>query len=153
MMFSQETHKMPLPPRAMGESDWEKICQRTQDFIDESSPNHPILFVDPGVKDRDLNAARKAIKLMFNETGLLDEASYPRVCGLKELFYRMQQKASKITNKEAFASKQKAQQVIDSSTFIYSTCLDTSGCQYHVDEDVPLYCCLARLETFLIILQ
>lgn len=128
-----------MPPDCDGESDWEVIECAIRDFIAfDKSDRRPILFVDPGEKDRDLDDVVCGLKKIDYEMGR-DQDSY-RVLGLETLFFRLVQRAQEITGNDPFQSIEETRNKMNKNEFTYSQI----GCKFHNDEDVLQYCCLAR---------
>ena len=136
---SKETHQLPIPPELEGEQSWIRISEKLDAFIGTyQSIYRPILFVDPGVKSRDFEDARKTLNRFNLE---LEYSEKYRLCGLDELFLRLQKKAAEYNGRKPFESIGMARLELSKNKFIYSTEL---GCDFHREKDNLFFCSLSR---------
>lgn len=85
---SEETHRLPLPPNAMGERNWPNLLKQIFAFIDGSPTQVPALYTD----ENQIPIITSFLKTFCIEA---NEETEFRIYPLQNLFYALKQESCK----------------------------------------------------------
>ncbi|XP_055593341.1 protein maelstrom homolog [Uranotaenia lowii] len=138
-IISEESHQLPIPPNAFGESDFSIILEKLVAFIDyDKKPfkrGFP-LFVDA----KEVKMAQSILDQFCEDT----KKTYNfLICPLNEFFFRLKRATEKYgMDICAFPAKTIADILLKKDPYEY-----TSGiaCNYHEDNGISRFCALSRV--------
>uniref|UniRef100_A0A182KB73 Maelstrom domain-containing protein n=1 Tax=Anopheles christyi TaxID=43041 RepID=A0A182KB73_9DIPT len=131
---AEEDHQLPIPPNAMGETDFGDVAMKLFTFLLQDD-ELPLLFTD----QKDVLVVENMLELILREH--LDEMEL-NVCPLAELFFRLKQSVEQyMMDQTTFPSVHIAQQIITKDVYDYTKGI---SCEYHEEKDHVLYCPLSR---------
>lgn len=138
LAHAKKTHRLPLPPKIDGETDY-KI--KILDFIGKHDSRNqiPPLFVETGHVGIDIKAAVKTLGKITAQTGNVVFRVYP----LEELFYRLH-KILEGNKTGELLSTVSAHDVLSRDTFTHFDI----GCKFHQMKDANHECCLAKVKSW-----
>lgn len=91
--FSEKTHRLPCPPRAIGETDFARIFERTLEILatgnDDEHKGKPMVFVLEGVNNENVRMVRSFFQQFSDDYEKID------VLPLTRLFLELKLKAAK----------------------------------------------------------
>ncbi|XP_061519567.1 protein maelstrom homolog isoform X1 [Anopheles gambiae] len=131
---AEEDHQLPLPPNAMGVSDYGDVAMRLFSFLLQND-DMPLLFTD----ETDVPRVESMLEHILSDH--LSEIEL-RICPLAELFFRLKQNVELyMMDQTTFPSVYIAQQIITKDVYDYTKGI---SCDYHEEKDNVLYCPLSR---------
>ena len=134
---SAQTHKRKLPPDVEGETDYVIIFKKMMEFlgVDDPKKKLPILFVEPGMNNKDYKAAQLTLDKLVKLNKLnIEFRLYPT----EYLLFKLHKK----TTDEPFSSVLMAKEMMRRDKFEYSDI----GCEFHRNEEASQHCCLAKVK-------
>jgi hypothetical protein len=143
---SQATHALPLPPRAIGETDYSKIFEKMMDFVGvdvgKKVYSYPIIFTKSGSMNEDIKAAKMTIDKICEEAGHNNLSL--RVYPIEQLFYRLHKKCVQDSNETAFSSIALATDSLYRNKFEERDI----GCDFHKKKDRNPHCSLSKVKAW-----
>uniref|UniRef100_A0A182Q4Y0 HMG box domain-containing protein n=1 Tax=Anopheles farauti TaxID=69004 RepID=A0A182Q4Y0_9DIPT len=131
---ADEDHQLPIPPNAMGETDYDKIATALLSFLLQDG-KMPLLFTD-----RD--DVGKVENMLIDILGVNAEGMRLYVCPIAELFFQLKKRAQQnLLEQSGFPSVHIAQQIITKDVYDYTKGI---SCEYHDHRDNVKYCALSR---------
>uniref|UniRef100_A0A182PRJ3 HMG box domain-containing protein n=1 Tax=Anopheles epiroticus TaxID=199890 RepID=A0A182PRJ3_9DIPT len=134
---AEDNHQLPIPPNAMGESDFGEVMMKLVTFLlkDDTSNELPLLYTDQD----DVPKVENMLEVIFGDQ--LDDMEV-NVCPLAELFFRLKQSVELfMMDQTTFPSVHIAQQIILKDVYDYTKGI---SCEYHEAQDNVLNCSLSR---------
>lgn len=151
-LLSDETHKYPLPPEALGETNYLNILMKIIDFMPQDE-EFPILFTegcDENTADaRVLNSTKRILEHIFEKAQEYQIASELRVYSIMELFYYLKEVITEAKNYNDPSLREKSFRDISEAIQIFKQ-TETSfkyaalACDYHESVDVIVHCCFSK---------
>lgn len=118
----EHTHKLPLPPKALGEKDYSKIFHKVANFVKDPE----IVLVGPGRKGNEIDEVEKAF---FDLWKTSEGSRLPLFMGVADFGYELR----------LFNSTEEAQSVLLGSN------VTGSACKYHQKDEIEsMYCAKAK---------
>uniref|UniRef100_A0A182NCG6 HMG box domain-containing protein n=1 Tax=Anopheles dirus TaxID=7168 RepID=A0A182NCG6_9DIPT len=133
-LHSDEDHQLPIPPNAMGESDFDKIAMTLLAFLLQDG-EMPLLFTDH-------DDVAKVESMLLDVLEERAEGMRLYVCPLAELFFQLKKRGQQdLLERSTFPSVHIAQQIITRDVYDYTKGI---SCEYHEHRDNVKYCALSR---------
>lgn len=139
---SEESHQLPLPPNAIGETNYSRLLKEMVMFIaDDGAEELPPLFTR-----RAEVPIVKSIIAQFCADAKEDESLF-RVYPLEELFFVLKKAAAKQGQDldEGFASIHVAHSYLDRDQY---ECQSGISCEHHDNLDIGKYCALSMVTRY-----
>lgn len=139
--WSEETHRLPVPPDSKGETDFSVLLEKLLNFIDfeeEKKCKNFLLFTDA----KDVGETENILSQFTEDSKIL----FPfLVCPLGEFFYQLKVATERYglgLDKPNFPGRTIADVLLKKDPYEY-----TSGisCDFHEDLGNPRYCALSRV--------
>ncbi|XP_052900859.1 protein maelstrom homolog [Anopheles moucheti] len=132
---SKNSHELPIPPNALGLTDYDEIAKRLVNFL-KMEKNTPLLLFTERQEVPMVENMLKAILGNLTAEGML------YVCSLPELFHQLQLAVEAYDKDEEIpSSAHKAQQMLDVDCFSYTTGI---SCDYHESNELLIHCALSQ---------
>ncbi|KFB37354.1 AGAP002022-PA-like protein [Anopheles sinensis] len=134
---SEMNHKLPIPPNALGEKDYDKIATKFREFLSQFSGDEmPLLFTN----SEDLVKIDQMLADVMNDDPDNREVF---VCPLKELFYHLKKTSVKMLNEgnRPIPSMHALQVLILKDVYDYSPNI---SCDFHDNIGDGKYCALSQ---------
>jgi protein maelstrom len=146
---SEETHRLPPPPNIEGEDSYDTMFSDIMEFLvgRDGKRSIPPIFVEPGMKDEDIKAAKLTLEKIVKKGGQGRNIVF-RVYPMEQMLYRLNKKCVEARNAEsrsfvkAFNSAIMAKDMMSRDEFMYADI----GCQFHRKEDANNHCCLSKVK-------
>lgn len=135
---SNKTHKLPVPPRAIGETEYELILNQMIEFFIEDSTvkeNFPVF-----VRENEMEMSETIIRAFCDKS----EVDYDtiRILPVEFLFHKLRVAIDKVfVEKESEFSMAIAYAYLEQDSYQYYA---GNGCKYHEKDDVNIHCALSR---------
>lgn len=135
--MSDSTHRLPIPPHAMGTENWEDVFQQILEFITIDGIVHPLYTLPEHMP---------MIKSFIRQFCQCDDSCDPNtipIYSLTFMFFVLKQQTSKYGvngNSKGFNSIHTAQTMLDRDIYDYTAGI---SCTYHEDNDISKYCALS----------
>uniref|UniRef100_A0A182S6Z3 HMG box domain-containing protein n=1 Tax=Anopheles maculatus TaxID=74869 RepID=A0A182S6Z3_9DIPT len=133
---TNKTHQLPVPPNALGISDFNEIANSVLSFL-ETDENLPLLFTDA--------AAVPAVEnMLMSIMGTRESAlKTMHICPLAPLLFRLTQGTARYSERNApnIPSALLAQEILSVDQYGYTQGI---SCDYHEQQSNGYYCALSR---------
>ncbi|XP_058814867.1 protein maelstrom homolog [Topomyia yanbarensis] len=133
---SDESHRLPIPPESMGETDYSILFGKILDFINREDKKYRLFFAE--------ESQIPVVENILNQ--FADESKIPfkfLVCPLGDFFFQLK-RATESYGLDicTFPAKTVADILLKKDTYEY-----TSGiaCEFHEKLGNPSYCCLSKI--------
>lgn len=136
---SEKTHRLPIPPKAKGEANYEIILDNMKTFMGDPTP---ILFTT-----KENIAMIKSFIQAFIDFGNNDDLERYRVYPLHQLFFEIKEMAVKSNpvERKSFKSIHIAEEHLRREDYAY---LAGTACAFHEELDCAKYCALAHVQNW-----
>ncbi|XP_058820193.1 protein maelstrom homolog [Topomyia yanbarensis] len=137
-LHTNETHQLPLPPDAIGESDYEKVLKMIFKFTEGSSSKKrlPLLFT----YNKDQAMVRNILFGLLDATGI--DNLEPKVYPLVDLFFYLKQATENYgLDICTFPSVHMAKALLEKDVYAYTLGI---GCEVHEGLNNSVQCALSK---------
>uniref|UniRef100_A0A182WQS1 Maelstrom domain-containing protein n=1 Tax=Anopheles minimus TaxID=112268 RepID=A0A182WQS1_9DIPT len=132
---AEETHHLPVPPNALGLTDYQEIADKLLRFIFPDDGRSYLLFTH----GKEVHKVENMLRAFF---GYAMDMIPMHVCSLSELFLKLQEGVQRYDKSMVvFRNSVTAQQHLDLDCFSFTSGL---GCNYHQTNQLLNECALSR---------
>ncbi|XP_055541232.1 protein maelstrom homolog [Wyeomyia smithii] len=135
-ILSEETHRLPTPPDAMGETNFEEIFEKILDFTQYKDKKHRLFFAE----EKQAAVVENILEQLANESKFPGKFV---VCPLGDFFFQLK-RASEREGLDIclFPAKTVADILLKKDNYEYTGGI---ACEFHEKLEVSRFCCLSKI--------